>query len=132
MMAAPLIVGNDVRTMMDTTRTAAETRDILLNTEVSAVDQDPWARRARSCKRHPVSCKVWVKPSADGSRAVLLVNRASVSSTITADWGRVGLTTKKARVRDLWAHTDSAWVENRYAAGVPSHGVVMLRVWPIP
>ncbi len=38
MMAAPLIAGNDVRTMMDTTRTAAETRDILLNKEVIAVD----------------------------------------------------------------------------------------------
>ena len=80
MMAAPLIAGNDVRTMMDTTRTAAETRDILLNKEVIAVDH----------------------------------------------------TTKKARVRDLWAHTDSASVENRYAATVPSHGVVLLRVWPIP
>jgi len=68
---------------------------------------------------------------ADGSRAVLLFNRASVSSAVTADWGRVGLKTKQARVRDLWAHTDSASVESRYTAMVPSHGVAMLRMWPI-
>jgi alpha-galactosidase len=61
---------------------------------------------------------------------VLLFNRASVSSSITVYWSRVGIKTKRARVRDLWAHTDSASVESRYTATVPSHGVVMLRVWP--
>ena len=50
---------------------------------------------------------------------------------MTATWDRVGITTKRARVRDLWAHTDAASVEERYSAVVPSHGVVMLRVWPI-
>jgi alpha-galactosidase len=131
MMAAPLIAGNDVRTMMDSTRAAAETRDILLNKEVIAVDQDSLGVQGTIVQASPSELQVWVKPMADGSRAVLLFNRAPVSSTITADWGRVGLKTKKARVRDLWAHTDSALVESRYAATVPSHGVVMLRVWPI-
>jgi len=67
----------------------------------------------------------------NGSRAVLLFNRASVPSTITANWDRVGLKTRKARVRDLWAHTETAVAEKFYAATVPSPGVVMLRVWPI-
>src|SRR6185312_7172725 len=40
MMAAPLMAGNDVRTMLDSTRLAASTRDILLNRDVIAVDQD--------------------------------------------------------------------------------------------
>ena len=131
MMAAPLIAGNDVRTMWDSTRASADTRDILLNKDVIAVDQDSLGVQGTIVQASPNELQVWVKPLADGSRAVLLFNRASVSSTITADWGRVGVTTKKARVRDLWAHTDSAVVESRYAATVPAHGVVMLRVWPI-
>ncbi len=131
MMAAPLIAGNDVRAMMDSTHPAAATREILLNKEVIAVDQDSLGVQGTIVQASPSELQVWVKPLADGSRAVLLFNRASVSSSITADWGRVGLRTKKARVRDLWAHTDSTVVENRYSATVPSHGVVMLRVWPI-
>jgi len=132
MMAAPLIAGNDVRTMLDSTRTAGDTRDILLNRDVIAVDQDSLGVQGTIVQASPSELQVWVKPLADGSRAVLLFNRASVASTITADWGRVGLKTKKARVRNLWAHSDSASVQSRYAATVPSHGVVMLRVWPIP
>ena len=131
MMAAPLIAGNDVRTMWDSTRASADTRDILLNKDVIAVDQDSLGVQGTIVQASPNELQVWVKPLADGSRAVLLFNRASVSSMITADWRRVGVTTKKARVRDLWAHTDSAVVESRYAATVPAHGVVMLRVWPI-
>jgi alpha-galactosidase len=131
MMAAPLIAGNDVRTMTDSTGTAPATRDILLNREVIAVDQDSLGIQGTIVQAWPSELQVWVKPLADGSRAVLLFNRASVSSAITADWGRVGLRTKRARVRDLWARTDSASVESRYTATVPSHGVVMLRVWPI-
>jgi alpha-galactosidase len=131
MMAAPLIAGNDVRTMSDSTREAAATRDILLNREVIAVDQDPLGVQGTIVQAWPSELQVWVKPLADGSRAVLLFNRASVPSAITAYWSRVGIKTKAARVRDLWAHTDSASVESRYTATVPSHGVVMLRVWPV-
>ena len=131
MMAAPLIAGNDVRRMMDSTDDAAATREILLNKEVIAIDQDAAGVQGTIVQAWPSELQVWVKPLADGSRAVLLFNRASVPTTITANWERVGLKTNKARVRDLWAHTDSAVVQDRYAATVPSHGVVMLRVWPV-
>jgi len=130
MMAAPLIAGNDVRTMMDSSDAASATRDILLNREVIAVDQDSLGVQGTIVQNWPSELQVWVKPLADGSRAVLLFNRASVSSNITAYWSRVGIRTRAARVRDLWAHTDSASVESKYTATVPSHGVVMLRVWP--
>jgi alpha-galactosidase len=129
-MAAPLVAGNDVRTMMDSTRMAAATRDILLNKEVIAVDQDSLGVQGTVVENWPPELQVWMKPMADGSRAVLLLNRASVPTTITATWERVGLKTNQARVRDLWAHKDSSSVRERYNALVPSHGAVMLRVWP--
>jgi alpha-galactosidase len=129
-MAAPLVAGNDVRTMMDSSRSAAATRDILLNKDVIAVDQDSLGVQGMIVQNSPPELQVWVKPLTDGSRAVVLLNRASVPTMMTANWGRIGLKTKQARVRDLWAHTDSTAVTDHYGALVPSHGVVMLRVWP--
>lgn len=131
MMAAPLNAGNDVRAMMDSTDAATLVREILLNKDVIAVDQDSLGRQATIVQASPSETQVWSKPLADGSRAVLLFNRASVATTITADWGRVGLGATRGRVRDLWAHSDLGVIETRYAATVPSHGVVMLRVWPV-
>ena len=130
MMAAPLIAGNDVRAMLDSTRQAASTREILLNRDVIAIDQDSLGVQGMIVQDNPPDLQVWSKPLADGSRAVLLFNRASVPSAITANWGSVGIKTREARVRDLWAHTDTSGVTGRYTATVPSHGVVMLRVWP--
>ena len=130
MMAAPLVAGNDVRTMADTTRQAAATRDILLNRDVIAVDQDSLGVQGMIVSNNPPDLQVWVKPMKDGSKAVLLFNRASVPSPMTANWRTIGIASKQARVRDLWAHTDSSGVADRYTATVPSHGVVMLRVWP--
>ena len=82
--------------MMDTTRAATGEREILLNADVIAVDQDSLGVQGKIVQASPSELQVWVKPLADGSRAVLLFDRASVPSTITADWGRVGLKTKSA------------------------------------
>ncbi len=131
-MAAPLIAGNDVRAMVDTTsREARMTRSILLNREVIAVDQDSLGVQGMVVQDYPPELQVWAKPLQDGSVAVVLFNRASVPSRITANWGRIGIRTRRATVRDLWAHKDLGVVENRYTADVPSHGVVMLRVTPV-
>jgi len=131
-MAAPLIAGNDVRAMLDTTSWQVRTtRDILLNKEVIAVDQDSLGVQGMVVEDYPPELQVWMKPLADGSKAVVLFNRASVPSPMTANWGAIGIKTKQARVRDLWAHKDLGTIDDRYTATVPSHGVVMLRVTPV-
>lgn len=130
MMAAPLIAGNDVRQMLDSTRAATDIREILLNRDVIAVDQDSLGVQGKLVQASPSELQVWVKPLADGSRAVLLFNRASVPSPITTRWRTVGVRAEKVRVRDLWQHTEQVIADPTYTALVPSHGVVMLRVWP--
>ncbi|HEY5220202.1 MAG TPA: hypothetical protein VIJ16_10360, partial [Gemmatimonadaceae bacterium] len=132
LLAAPLIAGNDVRAMLDTTSWQVRTtRDILLNKEVIAVDQDSLGVQGMVVEDYPPELQVWMKPLADGSKAVVLFNRASVPSPMTANWGAIGIKTKQARVRDLWAHKDLGTIDDRYTATVPSHGVVMLRVTPV-
>jgi len=121
-MAAPLIAGNDIRTMSDTTR------DILTNREVIAVDQDSLGVQGWLAAQPSPDLQVWVKPLRDGSRAVALVNRTEAPAEIAAEWSAIGLRPGTAAVRDLWAHADRGRFRDRYAASVPSHGVVMVRI----
>jgi alpha-galactosidase len=121
-MAAPLIAGNDVRTMSETTR------ETLTNAEVIAVDQD-----ARGQQGRPVSAsttlEVWAKAlSGTSTYAVVLLNRTAAEAAITVTWPSLGIASTTASVRDLWAHADLGSVTDHYTATVPAHGVAMLRV----
>jgi alpha-galactosidase len=98
LLAAPLMSGNDIRSMSD------ETHDILTNKEVIAVDQDPLGRQGRRVKRTG-STEVWAKEMSDGSRAVALLNRGASEQRITGEWTGIGYPAHlRATVRDLWDH----------------------------
>jgi alpha-galactosidase len=126
LLAAPLMAGNDLAAMSD------EVRGILTNREVIAVDQDPLGMQGRKVQDDGPR-EVWVKPLADGSRAVILWNRGSEPSTVTARWEALGLFPgTRASVRDLWQHGDAGAATERYQAKVEPHGVAMLRVTPLP
>jgi len=124
-MAAPLMAGNDVRAM------SATTRDILTNPDVIAVDQDSLGVQGMLVREGPPELQVWAKPLKGGARALALLNRGDSAAKITARFDRLGVRTDSATVRDLWARADRGAFRREYAATVPSHGVVMLRVTPI-
>ncbi|MCL2658980.1 MAG: glycoside hydrolase family 27 protein [Acidobacteriaceae bacterium] len=118
--AAPLLAGNDIRAMTDVTKS------ILLNKEVIAVDQDRLGRQASPVKNGEM--ETWIKPLADGSVAVGVVNLGASPTMVTVKAGDLlhGKRIKKAR--DLWAHKDVRFANGIYASEVPSHGILMLRV----
>jgi alpha-galactosidase len=122
--AAPLMAGNDLAAMKPAIR------DILTNHEVIAVDQDPLGIQGR--KVHDSGAhEVWLKPLADGSRAVILFNRGTEESPIAATWEDVGLFPGgKALVRDLWKKADLGTFSDRFQAKVEPHGVVMVKITP--
>src|SRR5216683_7417915 len=119
-LAAPLLAGNDIRSMSD------ETKSILMNPEVIAIDQD-----AKGVQGHRVwdegPLEIWVKPLADGSQAVGLFNRGESPLQITLDFNKIGAPSS-ARLRDLWQRKDLGTVQNSYTAEVPKHGVALLKV----
>ncbi len=124
LLSAPLLAGNDLANM------SADTREILLNKEVIAVDQDVMGLQGRRVKKMG-DLEVWSKQLADGGRAVALLNRSDKAATISADWTDIGYpTTVSAAVRDLWAKKDVGRKSGSYSAEVPSHGVVMVTVKP--
>jgi alpha-galactosidase len=124
LLAAPLMAGNDIRSM------SADIRDILTNKEVIAIDQDPLGREGRRVKRTD-GLEVWAKQLADGGRAVALLNRSAAEANITVAWTDLGYPEHvAAKVRDLWAKKDLGEATGSFSASVPSHGVMLVRVEP--
>jgi len=121
-LAAPLLAGNDVRSMN------AETKDLLLNTEVIAVDQDAKGVQGRRIwDEGPL--EIWARPLADGSQAVGLFNRGESSLLMTLEMKQLGVT-GTVHLRDLLDHKDLGTATGSYTTQVPQHGVVMLKVRP--
>jgi alpha-galactosidase len=126
LMAAPLFYSGDI------TRLDPFTLNVLNNAEVIAVDQDPLGIQGRKVWDDGAR-EVWLKPLVDGSRAVILFNRGSEESTLTAQWESLGLFPgTRAAVRDLWRHADAGVFSERYQAKVEPHGVAMLSLTPLP
>jgi alpha-galactosidase len=123
-LAAPLLAGNDVVNM------TADTKEILLNKDVIAIDQDPLGQQGRRVKKTG-DLEIWSKQLQDGGRAVALLNRGSSPAKISVAWTDIGYPdTLSANVQDLWTKKESSAVKSGYSAEVPSHGVVMVRVKP--
>jgi hypothetical protein len=60
---------------------------------------------------------------------VAAVAMGLVSAAITVTWASLGMTSTSATVRDPWSHTELGSTATQYTATVPSHGVVMLKVF---
>lgn len=120
LLAAPLIAGNDLQHM------TPETRSILLNREVIAVDQDALGKQGdRAYETGPL--QVWTKPLSGGDLAAGLFNRTHSPAKITLKLNAVGWH-GPAIARDIWAHKDIGEIHGEYTVMVPSRGVVMLRL----
>jgi alpha-galactosidase len=122
--AAPLMAGNDLQKM------SKDTVDVLTNREVIAVDQDPLGMPGRKVRDHG-SQQVWMRPLADGARAVILFNRGTLAADGTVAWEDIGLAPgQKAAVRDLWKKADTGSFTGSFKGKVEPHDVLMLRVTP--
>ena len=96
---APLIAGNDLRSMSDSTRM------ILTNRDVIAVDQDWGGVQGRKI-RDDGELEIWMKPMSTGDAAVVLLNRDTAAAHLGVTMRELGLSPGVHSVRDLWAHRD--------------------------
>jgi alpha-galactosidase len=120
LVASPLLAGNDVRNMTDATRA------ILLNKEVIEIDQDSLGKQASPVKKGDL--ETWIKPLADGSVAVGVVNLGPAAAQATINASDLQLDGAVKKARDVWAHKDVTFAGGVYSAPVASHGVLLLRV----
>lgn len=123
-MSSPLVLGNDLRNITD------QTKDILINSEVIAVNQDTTGLQAKIVSDNGLGQQVWAKNlngKLSNERAVALLNRSSINAAMSVKWSDLNLV-GSANVRDLWQHVDLGSYEDNYTVSVPAHGVVMLKV----
>lgn len=120
LLAAPLIVSSDL------TRLTPAQLAILTNHEVIAVDQDrAGIQGSRISQKGPA--EVWMKPLADGAKAVGLFNQGEGPMAVKADFGEIGIK-GAADVRNLWTQKDLGRYEGSFSAVVPRHGVVLVLI----
>ncbi len=124
MLRAPLIAGNDLRTMTE------ETKSILMNPEIIAIDQDLEAQPVKVQSADGKS-EVLVRPLSGKAVAIGLFNRDDQPATISFRWDSLhlgtGIGAVKLVARDLWKHEELVVSGESYTVTVPPHGVVMVR-----
>ena len=113
MMAAPLICGNDLRTMNEFTLST------LLNPDIIAIDQDPLGKQC-TVWRTDGDVQILTKPLINGSLAVAVFNRGKTSHKTTIDLKSIGFNTV-ATLRNVWLQKDIANA-NKIDTETPSHG----------
>ncbi len=123
-MAAPLIAGNDLRSMTQATR------DILMASEIVAVDQDSLGVQGTRVWDDGNNLNIWSKRiNGTNARAIFLVNGRTTAANITVNWSQIGLPAGNATVRDLWSRQDLGTFNNSFtASNIPAHGSRMLKI----
>jgi alpha-galactosidase len=120
-MAAPLLIGSDIRSA------SATTLGILTNTDVIAIDQDSLGKQG-TILTHTGSTYVYRKALANGDVAVALLNEGSATATISTSASAIGLSGASSyTLKDLWSKA-SRTTTGTISASVPAHGTVMYRV----
>jgi alpha-galactosidase len=121
-LSAPLLAGNDLTTM------TAETRDLLTNGRIIALDQDPLGLQGALIRREG-DVEVLAKPLAEcGARGVVLWNRGETSAEAAVGWDELWLEPGPALVHDLFSDESVVVESERFGVVIPPHDAVALRV----
>ena len=122
--AAPLVLGDDVRTMPPLTRA------MVTNPEAIAIDQDRLGIQGWVAAQSG-SMSAWVRPLAGGARAVAFLNRGTAPATMSVSAMTLGLTpASRYQVQDVWAHTTTR-SGSAFTRTVPGASAILLRVTAI-
>jgi alpha-galactosidase len=125
MLAAPLMMGNDLRIMTD------DILKVLTDKEIIALDQDPLGKQGYRVIDE-TGKEVWVKELSNGDWAVCMLNDSTADAQMSLAWSDLPvLTGKTFKVRDLWSKKDLGTTNNNYSGNVVSHDVALLRLSPV-
>ncbi len=135
MMAAPLILGNDLRKLLlpdGRADRSNETLRVVTNRFAISIDQDPLCKQAKRVKAGVLD--VLVKPLENRELAVCLFNKTAKPRAAYADLrelikdGYVSLpAAPRYTVTDVWNNTTFVTTD-RLGGEVPAHGVLLYKV----
>lgn len=126
---SPLMIGCDVRNMDDATK------EILMNKEIIAINQDP-------AQRQPFKCGFWWTPDVDVWVYAKYLDGGDIALgafNLTDDWSdpflpfdSIGINRasgKAVSIRDLWAHEELGVYKDSFRiTSLPAHGCKMFRL----
>ncbi|MEP7110976.1 MAG: glycoside hydrolase family 27 protein [Ferruginibacter sp.] len=132
MMAAPLIAGNDLRSMNN------QTRSILTDQEAIAIGQDSLGVQGFVISQAD-SVDTWIKPLLYDEVAVCYFNRSRQPVNIHYNWKLNAVNDSISKtlidfnkttyeIRDIWAKKAVGTTDRIFSTVVPSHDVIMLRL----
>ncbi|MEG0808233.1 MAG: glycoside hydrolase family 27 protein [Alistipes sp.] len=132
MLAAPLILGNDLTAMDEATR------QTILNCEAIAIDQDPLGIQALRYKVID-GLEFWLKPLSAGAWAFCLLNRTTTPKTYDLQWGDFCLTdalskrstnfdTQCYNIHNVWSGKNEGTTSKPRQIHIPAQDVVLYRL----
>ena len=136
MMAAPLLLGNDLNTMTD------ETFAIITNRDVIAIDQDPLGIQGFRTAKNENGVEYWFKPLEGGDWAFCILNRSESEQKINVNWKKYCLTDELCgrstsfdtivyNMKDLWnSKAKPATTKKNLKTTVGVHDVIVYRLTP--
>ncbi|NGM13179.1 glycoside hydrolase family 27 protein [Verrucosispora sioxanthis] len=120
MMAAPLMMGNDLRSA------STATLDVLRNQHLIAINQDTLGLQAVQVS-HDGTRRILAKRLANGDVAVALFNQGNSTTTISTTAAAIGKTGSSFTLLNAWTGGTSTST-GTISASVPAHGTVVYRV----
>jgi alpha-galactosidase len=121
-LAAPLMLGNDPRSM------TRDTVALLGNRELIAVSQDKLGRQGKRVTQF-ADTQVWSRPLADGSLAVAFFNTGPRVTSVEVTWEQLGIEGSRL-VRDLWWHENLGIAVDNYVVVLAAGTSMLLTLSP--
>jgi alpha-galactosidase len=119
-LGAPLIAGNNLNKMSE------ETKSILMNREVIAIDQDPLGKGGDRLVQIG-EFSAWVRPLSGKRLAVALVSASTSGRDIPVNLAQIGIP-NDAKIHDVWGNKELRPVQGVLNERFPGHGVMLLIV----
>lgn len=134
MMAAPLVLGNDLRQLQDGTTKSQVILDIVTNEELIAIDQDPLVKPCKKIEKlGKINVDVLARPLANGDVALCLFNKGRTSKDVQYDLDRLSnykylnfKYSNNLEVIDIWK--DTVFHSDTIKTQIPPHGVKVYRI----
>lgn len=132
MLAAPLIAGNDIRTM------SKEIKEILINKEAVAINQDVLGIQGFKMYDYG-DVEIWVKPLQNNEWAICFLNRGDTPKPVELSWFENpindGVSGKNAdfskttfSLYDIWAKKTIGTTETVFQSTIPARDVILVRL----
>jgi alpha-galactosidase len=121
LLSAPLLIGCDMGNLDDFTL------NLLKNRHVIAIDQDALGVQADKIIDKE-GFQVWVKPMADGSKAIGIFNLNNSYANYTLNFKDIA-PGKVTNVREVWTQKRLKYPGNKISCHIPPHGVKLIQVF---